>query len=128
MPNGPLQPAARDEPGSQTQGSIEVAAERDGVCIATLRPAKSDIGVRSSKDGKSGTWRWACLHSRMVTSGRRGKMLKYYLSTLSTLSIFVKQTTVSDAPDQCRREQRCAEPLQVRIGRNSSRSHLMYVY
>jgi putative DNA primase/helicase len=47
------------QPGSQTQGSIEVAAERDGVCITTLRRAKFDIGVRSSKDGKSGAWWWA---------------------------------------------------------------------
>ena len=46
------------QPGSQTQGSIEVAAERDGVCTATLRRAKFDIGVRSSKDGKSGAWWW----------------------------------------------------------------------
>jgi putative DNA primase/helicase len=46
------------QPGSQTQGSIEVAAERDGVCIRTLRRAKFDIGVRSSKDGKSGAWSW----------------------------------------------------------------------
>jgi hypothetical protein len=45
--------------GSQTQGSIEIAAERDGVCISTLRRAKFDIGVRSSKDGKSGAWWWA---------------------------------------------------------------------
>ncbi len=44
--------------GRQTQGSIEVAAERDGVCITTLRRAKFDIGVRSSKDGKSGAWWW----------------------------------------------------------------------
>jgi AAA domain len=44
--------------GSQTQGSIEIAAERDGVCITTLRRAKFDIGVRSSKDGKSGVWWW----------------------------------------------------------------------
>jgi putative DNA primase/helicase len=44
--------------GSQTQHSIEIAAERDGVCIATLRRAKFDIGVRSSKDGKSGVWSW----------------------------------------------------------------------
>jgi hypothetical protein len=44
--------------GRQTQGTIEVAAERDGVCIATLRRAKFDIGVRSSKDGKSGAWWW----------------------------------------------------------------------
>jgi hypothetical protein len=46
------------QPGSQTQGSIEIAAERDGVCVATLRRAKFDIGVRSSKDGKSGAWWW----------------------------------------------------------------------
>jgi AAA domain len=46
------------QPGSQTQGSIEIAAERDGVCITTLRRAKFDIGVRSSKDGKSGVWWW----------------------------------------------------------------------
>ena len=46
------------QPGSQTQGSIEIAAERDGVCISTLRRAKFDIGVRSSKDGKSGAWWW----------------------------------------------------------------------
>ena len=45
------------QPGSQTQGSIE-AAERDGVCIATLRRAKFDIGVRSPKDEKSGAWSW----------------------------------------------------------------------
>jgi len=44
--------------GSQTQGSIEIAAERDGLCISTLRRAKFDIGVRSSKDGKSGAWWW----------------------------------------------------------------------
>jgi putative DNA primase/helicase len=50
------------QPGSQTQGSIEVAAERDGVCIATLRRAKFDIGVRSSKDGKSGAWWWTLPH------------------------------------------------------------------
>jgi hypothetical protein len=44
--------------GGQTQGTIEIAAERDGVCITTLRRAKFDIGVRSSKDGKSGVWWW----------------------------------------------------------------------
>jgi hypothetical protein len=45
-------------PGSQTQASIEIAAERDGVCISTLRRAKFDIDVRSTKDGKSGVWWW----------------------------------------------------------------------
>jgi putative DNA primase/helicase len=43
------------QPGSQTQGSIEIAAER--WCLHRhLRRAKFDIGVRSSKDGKSGAW------------------------------------------------------------------------
>lgn len=45
-------------PGTQTQPSIEIAAERDGVCVATLRRAKFDIGIRSTKDGRSGTWSW----------------------------------------------------------------------
>ena len=45
--------------GSQTQGTVEIAAQRDGVCIGTLRRAKFDLGVRSSKDGKSGAWWWA---------------------------------------------------------------------
>jgi hypothetical protein len=44
--------------GSQTQHSIEIAAERDGVCVTTLRRAKFDIGVRSNRDGRSGTWSW----------------------------------------------------------------------
>ena len=45
-------------PGTETQYSIEVAAERDGVYITTLRRAKFDIGVRSAKDGMSGVWNW----------------------------------------------------------------------
>jgi hypothetical protein len=45
--------------GSQTQGTIEIAAERDGVSIATLRRAKFDLGVRSIKDGIKGVWYWS---------------------------------------------------------------------
>jgi hypothetical protein len=45
--------------GSQTQGTIEIAAERDGVSIATLRRAKFDLGVRSVKDGIKGLWYWS---------------------------------------------------------------------
>jgi hypothetical protein len=37
---------------------MEIAAERDGICIALLRRAKFDIGVRSSKDGKPGAGWW----------------------------------------------------------------------
>jgi putative DNA primase/helicase len=45
--------------GSQTQGTVETAAGRDGVCIATLRRAKFDVGVRSAKDGVRGVWYWS---------------------------------------------------------------------
>jgi hypothetical protein len=45
--------------GSQTQGTIEIAAEREGVCIRTLRRAKFDLGVRSAKDGIRGVWYWS---------------------------------------------------------------------
>jgi putative DNA primase/helicase len=45
--------------GSKSQFSIEAAAERDGVGIATLRRAKFDIGVHSSKDGVNGVWYWS---------------------------------------------------------------------
>ena len=45
--------------GSQTQGTIEIAAEREGVCIRTLRRAKFDLGVRSVKDGIKGVWYWS---------------------------------------------------------------------
>jgi putative DNA primase/helicase len=45
--------------GSQTQGTVETAAERDGVRIATLRRAKFDLGVRSAKDGVRGVWYWS---------------------------------------------------------------------
>jgi hypothetical protein len=45
--------------GSQTQGTIEIAAEREGVCIRTLRRAKFDLGVHSAKDGIRGVWYWS---------------------------------------------------------------------
>jgi hypothetical protein len=45
--------------GSQTQGTVEIAAQRDGVSIATLRRAKFDLGVRSIKDGIKGVWCWS---------------------------------------------------------------------
>jgi hypothetical protein len=85
MPNGSLQPRASDELGSQTLSAIEIAAERDGVCIATLRRAKFDTGVRRPKTENQVPGGGLC-SGRSVPSGRRGKMLKYYLSILSTLS------------------------------------------
>ncbi len=45
--------------GSQSQFTIETAAERDGVCVATLRRAKFDLGVRSARDGLNGAWYWS---------------------------------------------------------------------
>ena len=44
--------------GTRSQYSIEAAAQRDGVSIATLRRSKFDLGVKSSKDGKTGAWYW----------------------------------------------------------------------
>jgi hypothetical protein len=40
--------------GCETQSTIESAAQRDGVCIATLRRAKFDLGVLTAKDGTYG--------------------------------------------------------------------------
>jgi hypothetical protein len=45
--------------GSRSQFTIELAAQSDGVSIATLRRSKFDLGVKSSKDGKSGAWYWS---------------------------------------------------------------------
>jgi hypothetical protein len=84
MPNGPLQPAASDEPGSQTQGPIEVAAERDGVCIATLRRAKFYIGVGSSKGGKSDAGGGLCPLRRI--SGQDAQILFEHLEHLEHLA------------------------------------------
>ena len=62
-----------------------------GATIATLRRAKFDIGVRSSKDGKSGAWWRTCPLRRIST--RRSKRQDAQINYLSTLSIFTKQTT-----------------------------------
>jgi hypothetical protein len=44
--------------GWETQYTIERDAQRDGVCIGTLRRAKFDLGVLSTKDGVNGAWYW----------------------------------------------------------------------
>jgi hypothetical protein len=77
--------------GSQTQGAIEIAAERDGVCIATLRRVKLDIGIRSSKDGNQVPGGGLALSGGLppARSTRQDAQINY----LSTLSIFKKQTT-----------------------------------
>ena len=43
--------------GKRPQCNVEAAAHRDGVCITTLRRAKFDLGVKSTKE-QSG-WYWA---------------------------------------------------------------------
>ena len=45
--------------GKRSQHNIEAAAQRDGVCITTLRRAKFDLGVLSTKESVSGSWYWA---------------------------------------------------------------------
>jgi hypothetical protein len=45
--------------GKRTQYNLETAAQRDGVCITTLRRAKFDLGVLSTKESVSGAWYWA---------------------------------------------------------------------
>ena len=45
--------------GKRAQYNIEVAAQRDGVCITTLRRAKFDLGVLSTKESVSGAWYWS---------------------------------------------------------------------
>jgi hypothetical protein len=45
--------------GECSQYSVESAAQRDGVCIRTLRRAKFDLGVVSTKQSMSGAWHWA---------------------------------------------------------------------
>jgi hypothetical protein len=44
--------------GGATQYTIELNAQREGVCLSTLRRAKFDLGVPSAKDGANGPWYW----------------------------------------------------------------------
>jgi hypothetical protein len=41
-----------------SQYNVENAAQRDGICIRTLRRAKFDLGVVSTKESVSGAWHW----------------------------------------------------------------------
>ncbi|HTZ57830.1 MAG TPA: AAA family ATPase [Acidobacteriaceae bacterium] len=45
--------------GQRSQYNVETAAQRDGICIRTLRRAKFDLGVVSTKESMSGCWNWA---------------------------------------------------------------------
>ena len=44
--------------GERSQYNIEFAAQQDGVCMTTLRRAKFDLGVVSSKETFTGAWFW----------------------------------------------------------------------
>jgi hypothetical protein len=48
--------------GTSAMISGEPGSGKTWVALATLRRAKFDIGVRSSKDGKSGAWWWTLPH------------------------------------------------------------------
>jgi AAA domain len=45
--------------GRLSQGTVEAAAQRDGVCMITVRRAKCDLGILSTKDSFSSAWYWA---------------------------------------------------------------------
>ena len=45
--------------GERLQVKVENAAQHDGICVRTLRRAKFDLGVVSTKEGVIGHWFWA---------------------------------------------------------------------
>jgi len=45
--------------GSKSQGTLEIAAERDGITLRTLKRARFDLGIISRKDGMHGCWFWS---------------------------------------------------------------------
>jgi hypothetical protein len=53
--------------GERSQYNIESAAHRDGVCVRTLRRAKFDLGVVSTKESVSGAWFWAMSENESAT-------------------------------------------------------------
>jgi putative DNA primase/helicase len=55
--------------GQRSQYSVEAAAKRDGICLTTLRRAKSDIGVVSTKETYSGCWNWTLPENKEAAAG-----------------------------------------------------------
>jgi len=43
-----------------SQGTVEAAAQRDGVSMITVRRAKCDLGILSAKDSVNSAWYWTC--------------------------------------------------------------------
>ena len=58
--------------GPQTQGTIERAALRDGVCMITVRRAKFDIGATSNKSSFDGAWYWELPQDQSPGDASRG--------------------------------------------------------
>jgi AAA domain len=44
--------------GRLSQGTVEAAAQRDGVSMITVRRAKCDLGILSAKDSVNSAWYW----------------------------------------------------------------------
>jgi putative DNA primase/helicase len=44
--------------GRLSQGTVEAAAQRDGVCMITVRRAKCDLGILSTRDSVNSPWYW----------------------------------------------------------------------
>ena len=74
-----------------SDASGEPGSGKTWAVLATLRRAKFDIGVRSSKDGNQVPGGGLCPLRRMST--RRSTRQDAQINYLSTLSIFMKQTT-----------------------------------
>ena len=53
--------------GERSQYNVESAAHRDGVSIITLRRAKFDLGVVSTKESVTGAWFWALSENESAT-------------------------------------------------------------
>jgi len=77
--------------GTLAMISGEPGSGKTWAVLATLRRAKFDIGVRSSKDGNQVPGGGLCPLRRMST--RRSTRQDAQINYLSTLSIFMKQTT-----------------------------------
>jgi hypothetical protein len=77
--------------GNETQRAIETAAERDGVCIATLPRVKFDLGFVAPRTENRVPGAGLCILRRNSTlpATRQDDQINY----LSILSIFMKQRT-----------------------------------
>ncbi len=87
----PQQAPMNDAFSPKTPSPSSADADATVTGIATLRRAKFDIGVRSSKKENQVLGGGLC--SRWTISPRRSTRQDAQINYLSTLSIFMKQTT-----------------------------------